>query len=786
MKIRLLLFAPFLLAGTLPSGVRDQFLDSNGDPLASGKLCFFQTGTTTAHNTYSDEARTSANANPVVLDSEGRLAAQVFLDPTQEYRVRLCPAAATDCTTGCSPIWTQDNVNATQLASGTFATRITQIASNVLDEGGAGDGSTDDAAELQAAIDAAQKGYAVDLLGKTYRIDSTIDLESGTVLKNGVIDCSQAVSGPTQCIRAFGTKGASNALTGDAARGDTTLAVTSGAGISVGDYFSVESTDTYISSMDAGELFRAEAISGTTLTPNRPLEDAYTTAAGAAVFEITPVQDIVLENITIIGDSGSDTGFQCSYCANVTLRNVVVRDFNETGVGIRTSFDVLLDKVTVHGIQDSTSYGIDFSYSTGITIRDCSIFDVADDGIGIRDVALDRPVRYVTIQGCSIYARDGNAISGYSDLYGFQYLKIIDNILQKPNIPSSGVGIVVGGLDILVSGNLIGETTRAIYLFLSTPDLSGDAKILGNIVDGALSTLPAVAVATGVNSGGDIEVSGNKIFVDANTTDAIFVSSADYDSVLIHGNQVRGAVDVDATSGQVIVSNNSLDGVGGVDSRVSVSNSDTATVSDNHFVNLSTGFGVVVSSISNGVVVSGNIIEVSSGATGVSITDSSHVEVSGNKIITPVTGIVFESSSATYSNVVVSNNSISLATAFGIRIGDGSGDFQYITVTGNAVSINGGTGDYALSVESGGIVLSVTGNTFFKNSDTDNNVDITEAAAASFLGNIFRNGAICLDFNSATDGIAIGNVFKSCTATTAGANLTVDFSASTETHNVEN
>ncbi len=50
----------------------DQRFDNNGDPLSGGKLYFYETGTTTLKATYSDEAETTANANPVVLDAYGR------------------------------------------------------------------------------------------------------------------------------------------------------------------------------------------------------------------------------------------------------------------------------------------------------------------------------------------------------------------------------------------------------------------------------------------------------------------------------------------------------------------------------------------------------------------------------------------------------------------------------------------------------------------------------------------------------------------------------------------
>lgn len=64
--------------------------DSNGDPLSGAKLNFYQTGTTTRLDTYSDDDLTTANANPVVADSSGRFG-DIFLLP-QDYKVVLTDA----------------------------------------------------------------------------------------------------------------------------------------------------------------------------------------------------------------------------------------------------------------------------------------------------------------------------------------------------------------------------------------------------------------------------------------------------------------------------------------------------------------------------------------------------------------------------------------------------------------------------------------------------------------------------------------------------------------------
>ena len=60
------------------------FFDANGDPLVSGTVSTYVTGTSTSAVTYSDAALNTRNSNPVTLNSAGR--ATIFLSATQVYR----------------------------------------------------------------------------------------------------------------------------------------------------------------------------------------------------------------------------------------------------------------------------------------------------------------------------------------------------------------------------------------------------------------------------------------------------------------------------------------------------------------------------------------------------------------------------------------------------------------------------------------------------------------------------------------------------------------------------
>jgi len=77
--------------------------DSNGNPLAGGKVYTYEAGTTTPKATYSDKELTVANANPVVLDSNGE--AVIYLDGT--YKIDIKDSDDSQITG-----WPQDNIKA--------------------------------------------------------------------------------------------------------------------------------------------------------------------------------------------------------------------------------------------------------------------------------------------------------------------------------------------------------------------------------------------------------------------------------------------------------------------------------------------------------------------------------------------------------------------------------------------------------------------------------------------------------------------------------------------------
>jgi hypothetical protein len=75
------------------AGAGAQFFDSNGDPLAGGKLYTYVAGTTTPKATYTTSTGAVANANPIILDAAGRTPNEIWLEVGVQYKFILKTSA---------------------------------------------------------------------------------------------------------------------------------------------------------------------------------------------------------------------------------------------------------------------------------------------------------------------------------------------------------------------------------------------------------------------------------------------------------------------------------------------------------------------------------------------------------------------------------------------------------------------------------------------------------------------------------------------------------------------
>lgn len=87
-----------------------QYLLADGSVNAGGKLAFYETDLTTPKNTWSDEALTVLNSNPVIMDAAGRTLTDVWGDDGEYGAVMMDQFD--------NVIWTRNNIRASDAAAG--------------------------------------------------------------------------------------------------------------------------------------------------------------------------------------------------------------------------------------------------------------------------------------------------------------------------------------------------------------------------------------------------------------------------------------------------------------------------------------------------------------------------------------------------------------------------------------------------------------------------------------------------------------------------------------------
>ena len=88
-----------------------QFFDNNGNMLSGGKIFTYQAGTSTPVNSYTTSAGSTANSNPIVLNSSGRSLNEIWLDISYMYKL------VVTLSDGTTVIGTYDNINPNNLGS---------------------------------------------------------------------------------------------------------------------------------------------------------------------------------------------------------------------------------------------------------------------------------------------------------------------------------------------------------------------------------------------------------------------------------------------------------------------------------------------------------------------------------------------------------------------------------------------------------------------------------------------------------------------------------------------
>lgn len=332
-------------------------------------LTTYAAESTTPLATYSNFDLTTPNTNPLEASSGG-LFGPIYLTPGVQYKFVLTTSLGV-------PLWEQDHVGTGGVsAPNTF---------NVIAYGATGGGVVDDAASIQAAIDAC------------------IDAGGGTVyFPPGIFRCIAALnaknsgkvqfvgdSPATSIIRwtDAATKGlsidtlvstsTSSLLTVNPDIGDYTVVVANGALFTIGDWcYLQDDLGTH-----GGFTTHITDIVGNTITLAEAVPVTVTMADGAALFHFTNdlLQGIVVRDLGFSCVAGSGTVNKLTLleivrCADFTIQHctfdgaaapLVTPKFNKRGLITNCYFT---NAETVSGA------GVEVQTSTGLTIQNCSSY----------------------------------------------------------------------------------------------------------------------------------------------------------------------------------------------------------------------------------------------------------------------------------------------------------------------------------------------------------------------------------------------------------------------------
>ena len=204
-----------------PVGNGQQFFDNNGVPLSGGLLYTYQAGSSTPLTTYTTNNGTIANTNPIVLDSSGRSANEIWMQTGYTYKFVLQTSAAVTLQTldNLYPILQSATASGATIPTGLIA--IWSGATGSIPTGWTLCNGTNGTPDLRNSfIIGAGSTYAVGQTGGS--ADAIVVSHTHTITDPGHLhNTTSSGSGTLINAAANGTTGASTSTTATATTGIT-------------------------------------------------------------------------------------------------------------------------------------------------------------------------------------------------------------------------------------------------------------------------------------------------------------------------------------------------------------------------------------------------------------------------------------------------------------------------------------------------------------------------------------------------------------------------------------
>jgi len=255
------------------AGAGWQFFDDNGDTLTGGLLYTYAAGTTTPLTTFTDSTGATPNTNPIVLDSAGRVSAQVFLTTGSSYKFVLQTSASVT-------IWTKDNIDGIPESS------ITSLRIN---------GSTSGYVDLETVPVAGANTITFPAATGTVLLDPNTAFTGTSTFET--ISATKDISGRT--LNASGSITVGSYLygsgTGQFKIPEGTTAERAGSFTGIG---SITGTTLALSSVATGAAYVGATITGTGVTAGTRITEFLTGTGGAGTYTVSASQTVASTTIT--------------------------------------------------------------------------------------------------------------------------------------------------------------------------------------------------------------------------------------------------------------------------------------------------------------------------------------------------------------------------------------------------------------------------------------------------------------------------------------------------------
>ena len=452
---------------SLLGGVAAQFFDNNGVPLSGGFLYTYAAGTSTPQATYTSSSGITAQANPMVLDSSGRVpSGEIWLTDAVSYKFVLQTSASVTIATYDNVTGNSSGIYAafaassgsslvgyTQGGTGAVATNVqTKLRQYVspLDFGAVGNGTTNDTAAILAAI---ATGNPINLCGLTYLIDgsglssnaSIVNITTPTIIygEGGGFNIKVPISSASN-ITAFNIQSSFYA----ADTSFTMVQATAGTQLAVQNIFSVFTTTSF-------QLNNCK-LNGSALAYDANNIYCYAIKVdGAASISGVVVQDCSFVGflygfVSLITFTGTVDGMR--FIGANSFQNIS-GDALEFNAPNGTMVNILVDSARITNMIalstiTTAGFGIGVAKCTNVTITNCYVDATYIEGVHIEDLTSS-----VTVESNHLQSKYGVVI--YAPLTGGVVDKAYGRIIVCDNI-------IVGLLAVTLGSSMNGYTPAAI------------------------------------------------------------------------------------------------------------------------------------------------------------------------------------------------------------------------------------------------------------------------------------------------------------------------------------